>query len=202
MEAPAHYQRALAQAGGRNPYGEPRFRLQWGEELIRRRGVPDELVAHRKMPCWVLCEWRPASDYPPNAWPEGLPYPSSGRYEIVQIFREESGAPVPIDSDALNVRWLLMMVRLAMEHRLTGIAAHFRQFREMQQEEKRRQCDRIADVLHDSLPAFRDVASYARNHGTRTAVQKKMDQIEQNIKRGLPVLTNPRGRGQVRADYP
>lgn len=196
MDCPRHYQDALTLAGGRNPYGEPRFILQWGETPVRRRLCPDELIAHRKMRCWALCEWRPASDYPLQSWPEGLPYPASGRYEPVQVFRDGQEM-VPLDSDALNVNVLRMMVRHIMESYTMRMAEKYRAFAQMEQDRKDAQREKIADCLSASLPAFQGAASYARNHGTRTAVEKKIEQLENNLRRGLPRL--PRGYGIANA---
>ena len=72
-ECPLWFQDALTRVGGTNPYGEPIFRLDWDK-------------------CWVLMVWEPREvqgSY--EMWKRDYadlcgPYPSSGRYRILQKF--------------------------------------------------------------------------------------------------------------------
>ena len=65
---PEWFQERLTRAGGINPYGEPRFKLVWGQsETIRTGGyfAKDGFVGYRNIPaaqrtaCWVIMMWVP-----------------------------------------------------------------------------------------------------------------------------------------------
>ncbi len=185
MIAPKHYRDALLLAGGTNPYGEPAFILQWGETPVRRRMVSDEYVAHRRIACWMLCEWRPASDYPVTSWPDEIPYPSSGRYEIVQPFRED-GEAVRLDTPGLNPSVLRMMVWVVKRHRGDSCRKNLDALKESREKETKAQRERIADCLQSAMPRFHGPVSFRGQRNTRSAVQQKAEQIERQMRYPLP----------------
>ena len=88
-----------------NPYGEPRFKLVWGQSETMRTGgyfAKDGFVGYRSIPaaqrtaCWVLMMWVPAvRSRTSGKWyremrdePTGLcdlgEYPYRGRYRVLQ----------------------------------------------------------------------------------------------------------------------
>lgn len=109
---PAWFQERLADAGGLNPYGEPRFKLVWGESETMRDGgyfLKDGYEGYRDVPalgneaCWALMMWEPATLLgTPYRWYKdhtdeltGLvtlgQYPHHGRYRCIRklIHREQ-----------------------------------------------------------------------------------------------------------------
>lgn len=68
-ECPEWFQDRLTRAGGTNPYGDPRFKLVWGESATMRDGgyfLKDGFEGYRDVPalggdaCWALMMWEPA----------------------------------------------------------------------------------------------------------------------------------------------
>lgn len=108
---PQWFQERLTQVGGRNPYGEPRFKLVWGESETMRDGgyfVKDGFQGYRDVPslggesCWALMMWEPAEKFGTSyRWYRDHTdevtdlvtlgqYPYKGRYRVIRklIHRE------------------------------------------------------------------------------------------------------------------
>lgn len=108
---PDWFQCALTRIGGENKYGEPRFKLVWGESETMRDGgyfLKDDFEGYRDVPalggdaCWALVMWEPAEKHgSPWRWYHdntdeitGLvtlgQYPHRGRYRVIKklIHRE------------------------------------------------------------------------------------------------------------------
>lgn len=100
--------------GGRNPHGDPKFKLVWGESETMRDGgyfLKDGYEGYRDVPaigneaCWAIVMWEPASMMgTPYRWYKdhtdeatGLvtlgQYPHHGRYRVIRklIHREMVG---------------------------------------------------------------------------------------------------------------
>jgi hypothetical protein len=108
---PHWFQDRLTRIGGRNPHGDPRFKLVWGESESMRDGgyfMKDGYEGYRDVPAlglekaWVLMMWEPAAKCgSPWRWykdhmqtESGLvtlgQYPHHGRYRVIRklIHRE------------------------------------------------------------------------------------------------------------------
>jgi hypothetical protein len=105
-ECPEWFQRELARIGGRNPYGDPIFKLVWSPTERRTVGgrFHDGYVGYREMrgvpgaPCWCLMVWEPREvqgsyerwlyDYrdPETGLLDCGRYPIHGRYRALQRF--------------------------------------------------------------------------------------------------------------------
>jgi hypothetical protein len=68
-ECPEWFQERLTRVGGTNRYGEPRFKLVWGESASMRDGgyfMKDGFEGYRDVPalggeaCWAIMMWEPA----------------------------------------------------------------------------------------------------------------------------------------------
>lgn len=111
---PAWFQERLTRIGGRNPHGEPKFKLVWGQSETMRDGgyfLKDGYEGYRDVPaiggdaCWALMMWEPAEKMgTPYRWYKdhtdeftGLvtlgQYPHHGRYRVIKklIHREFVG---------------------------------------------------------------------------------------------------------------
>lgn len=113
--APSPHSAGLAKFG-RNPYGEPNFRVIWAPSRTRIIGGFWEDIAHHEYrrvpkyglsPRWILERWRPAGMYgTPEAWdrqyvtPDGFyavgPFPVHGEYESCEVFQlqDDKGKPI------------------------------------------------------------------------------------------------------------
>ena len=182
MDAPTHYKRSLLAWGGTNLYGEPRFVLHWGPDLVHRRVAPAEHISFPPPQCWCLCEWLPAEEYgSEDSWPKELPYPSAGRYEPIIRF-ENDGVPLQLDTRFLNLRVLNMMVYHTKKHRYDSLMKRKAALQEMREREEKAERDRIADCLHDAVPQWTDAVSYRGQTNTHSATQKKVEEIEQGYR--------------------
>lgn len=104
---PDWFQDRLTRVGGTNPYGNPIFKLVWGESETMRDGgyfLRDGYLGYRDIPaiggekCWALMMWEPPSEFgTPWRWYRentdentGLvtlgQYPYHGRYRILKKF--------------------------------------------------------------------------------------------------------------------
>lgn len=113
-ECPEWFQDRIARVGGRNKYGQPRFKLVWGQSETMRDGgyfLKDGFEGYRDVPslggeaCWALMMWEPAEKFgSPWRWYKdntdeitGLvtlgQYPYQGRYRVIKklIHREFIG---------------------------------------------------------------------------------------------------------------
>lgn len=108
---PSWFQDRLTRVGGRNPHGDPRFKLVWGQSEKMRDGgyfIKDGFEGYRDVPalggeaCWAITMWEPAEMCgTPYRWYKdhtdeitGLvtlgQYPHHGRYRVIKklIHRE------------------------------------------------------------------------------------------------------------------
>ena len=108
---PQWFQERLTRIGGKNPYGQPTFKMVWGESETMRDGgyfLRDGYIGYRDVPslggeaCWALIMWEPAHKCgTPYRWYKdhtdeltGLvtlgQYPHQGRYRVIKklIHRE------------------------------------------------------------------------------------------------------------------
>ncbi len=104
---PSWFQERLTRTGGRNPHGDPKFKLVWGESETMRDGgyfLKDGYEGYRDVPaiggesCWALMMWEPAVKLgTPYRWYKdhtdevtGLvtlgQYPHHGRYRVIKKF--------------------------------------------------------------------------------------------------------------------
>lgn len=186
--APPNIARRLLEIGGRNPHDEPVFRLEWGSQPIRRAGGLWE-VPEPTWHCWCLLEWLPPSEFgDPAEWPGEYfgPWPTRGRYVALQPFINDAG-PTALNSPALNVHVLARMAWIAREHRKDSLAKRKAAFAEYQRRQNAEKQRIVADRLQDAFPAFTGPTSFMHSPTTRTAVQRKLDLIEDRVRRGLPV---------------
>ena len=107
-KCPEWFQEKLARVGGVNPYGEPKFKLVWGESETMRDGgyfLRDGYEGYRDVAaiggarCWALMMWEPACMYgTARDWYRthrdpisGLvtlgQYPHRGRYRLIRKFQ-------------------------------------------------------------------------------------------------------------------
>lgn len=192
-DTPRRYSKLLEDIGGKNPLGEPNFILHWGEQPIRRRDCPDVLLAPY-LDCWVLAYWRPPEEFgPPELWPRDLgPYPRRGAYLVFQPFRYSNQIAM-LDTPALNPNVLRTAVKVIQEHLDDSLASRARVLRDQKEQQEAKVQAHIAEIIEDSHP-LGEVVSYSRQQSCHSAVQQKMDQIEQYMKYAeLFRLQMPRG---------
>lgn len=184
---PSEYADFLVRAGGTNLYGEPNFIIIWGQTYTQRNGDGLSLLGHG-IPAWMLCEWHPAEDYgSPGQWDYKLlgPYPHRGRYEILQPFYERIGGKV--EHMPLNFATLEFMLPIIQKHKHDSIEKRKALMVEQKEKKEKELEDRIADRLQDACPSFTDAVSFAGQGNKHSAVQQKVEEIENAWKRMPPL---------------
>lgn len=195
-----------------NPYGEPRFKLVWGESETMRDGgyfVRDGFQGYRDVPaiggeaCWVLMMWEPAEKHgTAYRWYKdqtdettGLvtlgQYPYRGRYRVLKkmIHRELAG------TDWITVRMepthfildvmtpmLIGWNRLSHEQKMAYTKSEI--------EAQEREADRIReDSLHDK-----------RIRRDSPVVQKRLELMERTMGQAMAIAARTqRGMMQLGA---
>lgn len=187
------YERDLLEIGGRTPYGDPTFILIRGSDPIKRAsGVLERSdAAHQFRDGWLLMEWLPPSEFGPESdWPgeQYGPYPHRGRYTLLQPFPRQR-----LDTLYLNSRVVRMMAWRSREHRRDSETKRRQAYRDSREQAERVRENHIADMLHDAFPSFTGPTSFANNPTTRTAVQSKLNTLEEMERRGGLQTPLPRG---------
>lgn len=206
---PVWFQDRLTRVGGRNPHGEPRFKLVWGQSETMRDGgyFPDGYVGYRDVPklggeaCWAIMMWEPAYMHGhAHRWyrehldePSGTvtlgQYPFHGRYRCIKklVSRERIGEqwvttrmePTHLILDIM-VPLIIGWNKLSNQQRLAVIAD------ERAKEEK--EGDRI---LADSLHACRISRS-------SPLVQKRLELMERTMSQAMAIAArSQRGLAQL-----
>ncbi|MGH7441583.1 MAG: hypothetical protein ACREKE_02795 [bacterium] len=186
------YFRDLLEVGGRNPYAEPNFLLSLADETIPRTGGGvDRPIAPMFRHSWLLMEWRPREEFgSPEDWPgeQAGAYPLRGSYTILQPFPNQHP-----DSKFLNSTVVRRMAWISKRHRHDNFLKRMQIFSNQQASEDQERQERIEDMLQDAFPSFTGPTSFAMNSTTRTAVQNKLEKLEDMERRGLLNQNRPLG---------
>jgi len=197
LTCPPEFQSCLTDIFGVNVFGEPNFKILWGQTetydyATLSGGYDKRLYGHGK-PCWLIAQWMPPEKYfTPELYyfmmadpDSGLAllgeYPQFGRYEpvvtfLLERFNEETNAleieTVPLDWDILEKA---MPVILAAQE-LT-----YWQLKEAQEEQERQEnsaiVSQIADELYDRMPTFYGPTSYAQQRNRTPLLRQKEEEI-------------------------
>lgn len=199
-ECPSWFQERLTRIGGTNKYGEPNFRLAWGQyETFRVGGyfAKDGFVGYRDMPlvgeaCWCIMMWEPAEvhgtadrwywDYRDEF--TGLydlgKYPYHGRYRLLQklIHHELVGSEmVTVRMEPNHFILDVMVPLIILWQRMTPAAkvAALKQEAEMEREE--------------NLKRIKDSRDGYRVRRGSALVQKKVEQLEAGMRRAMKIAS-------------
>ena len=181
---PPEYQSRIREIGGINRFGEPNWRVVWGQTQTERVGglweEPDgtkfeemrDILRYDGQPCWALERWFPPENYGSewrwymeNADPNGpthLPllggYPDCGDYEPCKRLSCELNDNV--------IDFLIMMI--LKTHETTAIERQIaiRDYRAREQQEEH---DRKVERYVEACPAYSEAVAYAgqKNHTAR-----------------------------------
>jgi hypothetical protein len=198
---PTNFTERLTRAGGLNKYGQPVFKLVWGESESMRVGgyfVRDGFIGYRDMPsvgreaCWVIMIWEPAEMYgTADRWYRdyrdevtGLAelgqYPYQGRYRVLQklIHREFVNGEVKITRLEPSSFILDIMLPLIMRwQRLTNEA----KVKAIEQE--------MALKEREYLNTIKDSRAGYRVKRSSSLVQKKVEFLERNMKEAMRIAS-------------
>lgn len=203
QQCPPDFQERIARAGGLNKYGEPNYKLVWGEAHVTRAGGYWEqqgFTGYRDVhlndtPCWLLLEWHDPVEYgTPTLWymdgydeATGLQtlgeFPYRGTYQVLFILRDtrlEAGQLVvdamPLNSMLIDVVMPLMMLGKTISHERRARAIKER--RAIEEEEQLRI---ITDARMDAQLAFGGASFRGRFGASSDIIAKK----EEALRKGM-----------------
>lgn len=176
---PKSFQERLTRAVGRNPYGDPAFVIAWGQTRTYTAGgiwpkphgdgyfgyrqlpLSNSSFSMRGMPCWMILEWHPASDYEdPGIYyfrnrdePTGLQtlgeYPYRGRYEVAYrlMSQEYRNGRMEVQYYHLDGMVLDVLIPCIVEGQKMTLKQRLMRLREMEEREEREQDRKMDDII-------------------------------------------------------
>jgi hypothetical protein len=205
---PKEYQDRITAAGGTNRYGEPHFKLVWGEAHKTRAGGYWEqeggAVGYRDVylndsPCWLLLEWHDPSEYgnPTSYYIEnydeatGLQilgeYPYKGKYEVLFILRDtriENGQLV-VDNMPLNAMLIDTVIPLMILGKHISHERRAQALKELKEREEQEKLNTIIDARLDAQLAFKGNPFKSRHGGNTSLIEKKAKVLEAGMMQAL-----------------
>lgn len=184
---PPEIEELILRSGGTNLYGEPNFKIVWGENYVTRTGFGDMRLF--PIPAWVLLQWEPAEKWGnPESWDYQVlgDFPHRGMYNPVQPFFERiDGKVVPMEMTrrvAESIMYVVMAYQCdTPEKRLAIIKA-------IKEKDEKDMENRIADNLQDAVGSIAlDGISFRGQGNCRSYVQQMMDRIEAQLGQSIAV---------------
>ena len=174
---PKRFQERLTRAVGTNQYGEPLFKIAWGQTQTYTAGgvwPHDHFFGYRQLmlsnsspsgrgqPCWMILEWHPPSDYNTDAVyyyenrddATGLQtlgeYPYRGRYEVAfkLVSQEFRDGRMTILNYHLDGMVLDLLIPSIVEAQRMTMKERQRAIRNMQEQEEKKY-DRTVDAIYN-----------------------------------------------------
>ena len=208
-QCPKEFQDRITRKFGKTPFGDPIFRLMWGQSVTIRMGCEwtdehgfthrgyQEKLAQFGMPCWVLQRWRSAKEYgtptlyyqqtwnPMTRLFDTGEYPWKGRHETLQPLYHKSfeRGKLIIEHMPLDSILIDRMIPLMLKAQQMS----YWEKKVAQDLAKKQEHDAevatIADALEDAHHAWLGPVSFSRQ-GCRTSwLDKKMTEIERTWNR-------------------
>lgn len=178
-ECPPFYQERLTRAVGKNQYGDPLFKIAWGQTATYLAGgiwPHDHLYGYRQLmlsnsspsgkgqPCWMILEWHPPEDYEtPGLYYfrnrddlTGLQilgeYPYKGRYEVAfkLTSQEYRNGRMEMQHYHLDDMILDLLIPCIIEGQKMTMKQRLRKLREFEEAQSREEDRKIDAMVHGS----------------------------------------------------
>lgn len=202
-QCPPDYQERIANAGGFNRYGEPNYKIVWGEAHTTRAGgywEQEGITGYRDVhlndtPCWILLQWHDPIEYgsPTLHYMDnydeatGLQtlgeFPYRGAYQVLFILRDttvENGKLV-IDAMPLNSMLIDVIIPLMTLGKTISYERRARAIKERRAIEEEEQLRVITDARLDAQLAFGGASFRGRFGGNSDIIAKK----EEALRKGM-----------------
>lgn len=202
-KCPAEFQARITRMFGRNEFGDPHFKIVWGQsEFIRigttwrdkagneRRGYKDRYQVGGGPAAWVIMRWHAPFEYGSpaayyyNSLFEGMSiceYPWKGRYEPVHVLQSKEYINGQLVIEHFPLSHLLIDAIIPMIQIYAALSVQEKEVarQAVKAAEEKEQTEFIADLLQEHAPRFwGPTVSYTRNGFKSSVLQKKMDQIQ------------------------
>lgn len=178
-KCPAEFQDRLTRAVGKNQYGEPLFKIVWGQSQTYTAGgvwPHDHFFGYRQLmlsnsspsgkgePCWMILEWHPPEDYEEPAVYyfrnrddiTGLQilgeYPYRGRYEVAfkLTSTELHDGRMQVVHYHLDGMILDILIPAIVEGQRMTMRQRLKKLREIEERRERDLDRKIDGVLHNA----------------------------------------------------
>lgn len=205
-DCPAEFQERINATFGTNQYGEPIFRLGWGQsEMMRAGGYWEKTGFHGYKdiyvsggtPCWCIMMWEPAEKFGgPGLWyaihrdeATGMQdlgkYPYHGRYRLIHklIHREMVMGHLVTEAMELNTMIIDAILPMCKAWQSLEEDVKIAALRLHQQIEDEEAAKAAAEAKASYAPAFRGATVSYTGQGCRTSlIAKKEEFLERNFK--------------------
>lgn len=197
-QCPSEFQARLTRMFGKNEFGDPYFRVVWGQSEFHRMGnrwrdrFGNERSGYRlrylahAMACWVILRWKSPKEYSsPDVFYQrtfddytGLyilgEYPWRGRYEIMQalIRKEMVNNKLVVEHFPLSHALIDRIIPLMLQFQQLSSEEQKAAQEFAKEQEHKKQVAELADKMMDSLPMTYGPVSFSRQ-GCRTSLLDK-----------------------------
>jgi hypothetical protein len=202
---PAEFQDRLTRLFGKNQFGDPHFKIVWGQsEFIRmgnvwrdkhgneHRGYLLRYQVAGGQPCWTIMRWHAPFEYgSPAAYYANTydslsklhivgEYPWRGRYEVVQplISKEFKDGKLIVTHFPISHFLIDTVIPLIEQFRRLSAHEQAAAHAAAKAAEEAEQTEFIADLLEETGPTWWGPVSYTRQGIKTSVLQRKMEQIQ------------------------
>jgi len=212
LECPEDFQQHLTDLFGVNRFGEPLFRIIWGQTETQVQltvdGKYDRVLLGHNQPCWILQRWEPPEVFGTpdhyyflNRDPESgdvmMEYPEFGNYTDLVTFQSKNydAATKELYIETVTLDWSIIEHAFPLIFQTLEMSAMEIESAREQQEayENSLAVERIADRLYDELPSFYGPTSHAQIANRTALIDRKMAEIEQEWRKHKLRLPPARG---------
>lgn len=178
-KCPQAFQDRLTRAVGKSPYGDPLFKIAWGQTATYQAGgawAHDHHFGYRQLmlsnsslsgkgqPCWMVLEWHPAEDYDtPGMYyftnrddSTGLQtlgeYPYRGRYEVAFKLLTHEFRNGRLDLVPYHLDgWIIdWLIPIILEGKQMSLKQRLKRLREIEEAKERDMDTKIDALVHSA----------------------------------------------------
>lgn len=228
-QTPPEFQERLTQKFGTNQFGDPHFKIEWGQSIFIRMGnlwrdkQGNERIGYRDRyqsygPCWVIMRWKAPIEYgSPRSYYVNTfdslthtyhtgEYPWRGRYEPVQpLMHKELDAKnnLVISHFPLSHYLIDTVIPLILAFEALSVEQKNAARQAAKEAKDREETEQVAEMMYSNLPSFYGPVSYS-GQGCRTSLlDRKMDAIQRVWNRMSKDGTRPQfTKGFAQGDAP
>jgi hypothetical protein len=203
-KCPVEFQARITRLFGRNPYGDPNFKIVWGQSEFHRmgniwtdrhgnerKGYRDVELCHG-VPCWNIIRWKSAAQAfgtPDMFYAEtydqctGMQmlgaYPWKGFYEVLQplYHREFRDNKLIIHHMPLSHILIDFVIPLILKAQGVSMEEKRAAIAIAKAEQHRKDVEYTAEMIAENLPAYWGPVSFGRQGIKTSLLTRKMDAI-------------------------
>jgi len=203
IQCPWEFQELLTSIFGVNPFGDPLFRIIWGQTETMDVASPHgtgyfkRYIGHGQ-PCWIIQRWRPPEIFgtpdlyyqlmadPTSGLPLAGEYPQFGMYETVTplMTRSLNAETGELEVKTIPLDWEIIERAIPLLQKAEQMTEAERQaaLDAIEAAENAAIVAKIAERLYEELPTFYGPVSHAQRRMKRGEMQQREEAIERKWK--------------------